>query len=76
MEEKVTAKFLGVEIDNKLTWKDHIQFLASKVSKPITLLRRLRYTFPRRILRMIYMSLIYSHLNYCIIIWDLPTIMH
>ena len=69
MEEKVTTKFLGVEIDNKLTWKDHIQFIASKVSKTISLLRRLRHTFPKRILRMIYMSLIYSYLNYCIIIW-------
>ena len=69
VEEKSTTKFLGVEIDNKLTWKDHIQFIASKVSKTISLLRRLRYIFPKRILRMIYMSLIYSYLNYCILIW-------
>ena len=59
-EEKHTTKFLGEEID-KLTWKDHIQFIASKVSKTISLLRRLRYIFPKRILRMIYMSLMYSY---------------
>ena len=69
IEEKRVTKFLGIEIDNKLTWKDHIQYIASKVSKSVSILRRVRYSFPQRILRMIYMSLIYSYLNYCIIIW-------
>ena len=47
IEEKLTTKFLGVEIDNKLTWKDHIHFIASKISKTISLLYRLCYTFPK-----------------------------
>ena len=69
LEEKLVTKFLGVEIDNKLTWKDHIHYITSKVSKSISILRRVRYSFPKNILRMIYMSLIYSYLNYCNIIW-------
>ena len=61
--------FLGVVIDNKLTWKSHIKHISNKISKSIAILRILRFSFPKHILRMIYMSLIFSHVNYCNIIW-------
>ena len=32
-------------------------------------MRLLRNKFPKRILRIIYMSLIYSYINYCNLIW-------
>ena len=69
LENKVETCFLGVIIDKKLTWKQHIQHISNKISKTIALLRLLRHIFPKRILRLIYMSLIYSYLNYCNIIW-------
>ena len=69
LEDKVETNFLGVIIDKKLTWKQHIQHISNKISKTIALLRLLRHIFPKRILRLIYMSLIYSYLNYCNVIW-------
>ena len=69
LEEKSVTSFLGVLIDNRLTWKQHIQFISNKISKSIALLRLLRYKFPKRILKMIYMSLVYSYINYCNLIW-------
>ena len=36
VEEKPNTKFLVVEIDYKLRWKHHIQFIARKVSKTIS----------------------------------------
>ena len=69
LENKIETTFLGVIIDKKLTWKQHIQHISNKISKTIALLRLLRHIFPKRILRLIYMSLIYSYLNYCNIIW-------
>ena len=69
IEEKVTTTFLGVQIDNKLNWKAHIAHICNKVSKSIAILRLVRSIFPLNILKMIYMSLIYSHINYCILIW-------
>ena len=42
---------------------------AKKNSKSIAILRMVRSVFPLNILKMIYMSLIYSHINYCILIW-------
>ena len=69
IEEQQTTTFLGVLIDNKLTWKSHILHLCSKISKGTAILRLLRHSFPKHILKMIYMSLIYSYLNYCNLIW-------
>ena len=69
IEEKTVTSFLGVQIDNKLNWKAHIAHICNKVSKAIAILRFVRYYYPNNILKMIYMSLIYSHINYCNLIW-------
>ena len=69
IEEKTVTSFLGVQIDNKLNWKSHIAHICDKVSKAIAILRFVRYYYPKNILKMIYMSLIYSHINYCNLIW-------
>ena len=69
LEEKGEINFLGVQIDNKLTWKTHITHICSKVSKSIAILRLVRSIFPKNILKMIYMLLVHSYLNYCNLIW-------
>ena len=69
IEEKTVISFLGVQIDNKLNWKAHITQISNKISKSIAILRFLRYCYPQNVLKMIYMSLIYSHINYCNLIW-------
>ena len=69
VQEKNEANFLGVIIDKKLNWKAHISLVCKKISKSIAILRFLRTTFPKRILKLIYMSIIHSHINYCNIIW-------
>ena len=69
IEEKTVTSFLGVQIDNKLNWKAHITHISNKVSKSIAILRFVRYYYPQNVLKMIYMSLVYSHINYCNLIW-------
>ena len=69
LEPQTETTFLGVIIDHKLTWKSHIKHITNKISKSIAILRILRYSFPKQILKMIYMSLIFSHINYCNLIW-------
>ena len=69
LEGKEVITFLGVEIDSKLTWKSHIQHICNKISRSIAILRILKHSFPKHILVMIYMSLIYSYINYCNIVW-------
>ena len=56
-------------LDNKLTWNAHIDHISKKVSKSVSLLRMLKHSFPSRILKSIYHSLIYPYFNYGNIIW-------
>ena len=44
------CKFLGVIIDDKLLWKDHINYISNKISKSIGILKFLRYIYPKPIL--------------------------
>ena len=69
IEEKSETNFLGMQLDNKLTWKAHIAHICKKVSKSIAVLRLVRSIFPKNILKIIYMSLFYSYVSYCNLIW-------
>ena len=63
-----TLKFLGVTIDHKLSWHNHISDVCNKVSRNIGIMSKLKM-FPTNILKMLYYSLIYPYLNYCNIAW-------
>ncbi|XP_065651287.1 uncharacterized protein LOC136079476 [Hydra vulgaris] len=61
--------FLGVFIDENLTWKNHIETLRNKVSKNIGVLHKARSFVNRHALIQLYYSLIQCHLNYSNIAW-------
>ena len=61
--------FLGLTVDESLTWKAHIQDTANKISKTIGILNKLKKFLPENILKMIYTSLILSRLYYCNLVW-------
>ena len=67
---------MGVEVDRKLSWKNCIGYIGNKISKSIVILRILRFSFPKHILFMIYMSLIYSCVNYANVIWGSAYLCH
>ena len=69
VKEQDIVTFLGVVIDKKLNWRAHIAHICSKISKSIAIMRILKFIFPKEILKMLYMSLIHSYLNYCNLIW-------
>ena len=56
LEEKEVITFLGVEIDNRLLWKSHIKLICSKISKSIGILRLLRFSFRKYVLKLIYID--------------------
>ena len=58
-------KFLGILIDDKLTWKDHITYISSEIVKNVSVLN----TFDCQSLKLIYCSLILPYLMYCVEIW-------
>ena len=69
LERKEYLRYLGVLLDEHLTWKYHIDYVASKVSKTVEIIARLRRFVPFQILTSIYRSLILPYLSYGITIW-------
>ena len=47
LERVTNAKFLGVMIDETLSWNVHIQYLCSKINYKIVLIHRLRQYLPQ-----------------------------
>jgi len=63
------TKFLGVLIDRKFTWRRHVSYISSKVSRTLYMLNRLKCKLSQPSLLQIYNSLVYPQLNYCNILW-------
>ena len=76
LERKNYVKYLGVLIDETLSWKYHIVHLASKISKTIGIIARLRHFVPLATLHHIYISLIQPYLLYGIVAWGRATNTH
>jgi len=69
IETVVKTKFLGVIIDNKLTWKEHINYICNKISKGIGIIKKVRDILSKDTLLGLYYTFIYPYLSYCNIIW-------
>ena len=63
------TKFLGVIIDENLTWKNHIDGIIKTISRNIGMINKLKFFVPERILRTLYCTLVLPYINYGILIW-------
>lgn len=60
-------EFLGVIIDDKLSWKSHINHLKTKISKTISIFYK---AYPeKKSLWTLYYSLFLPYMTYCLEIW-------
>ncbi len=62
-------KFLGIHIDDQLSWSYHINYIHKQISKSLYMLRQARKYLPLTCLRTLYFAMIHSHLAYGTIIW-------
>ena len=69
IERVKSFKFLGIILDENLTWRNHIDMVTNKLSKVIGILNRLKYVYPEQALLSIYNSLFISHVNYGLLLW-------
>ena len=53
IERVSNTKFIGVNLDEKLTWEKHILMVKSKLAKGLGILRKARKIFPTSILKML-----------------------
>ena len=63
------TKYLGVQIDNKLDWKEHIKTVSLKVSRAIGFLKHAKSFLPEKSLRAMYTGIVEPHFRYCCSIW-------
>ena len=64
-----STKFLGVLVDEHLSWKEHIHSVTNKVSRSLGIIKRIRDFVHQSCLLTLYYSLIYPYLIYCNIVW-------
>ena len=70
LQKKRVTKYLGVLIDDKLTWKDHIQTVNIKLRKGIGILSILKEFVTQSTLKSLYFSFIHPYLEYNLLNWS------
>ena len=68
--ETDSQKHLGIILDNRLSFANHLKMILNKVNKTVGLLRKLHNILPRPALLTTYKSFIRPHLDYGDIIYD------
>jgi hypothetical protein len=69
LESVSKVKYLGITIDNKLKFNFHIDMIVNKISAITGILFKLKNTLPLSVKKLIYFSLVHSHLTYACEIW-------
>ena len=69
IEQKSYVKYLGLLVDEHLSWEEHINGISKKISRSIGIITLLRNSMSKELLVNLYYSLIYSHLIYGIHVW-------
>ena len=64
-----SSKYLGVIIDSKLTWQDHIDYVYNKLLKFVSIFYKIRDQVNMDVLKMIYFSFVHPHILYSIEIY-------
>lgn len=63
------ARFLGAVVDSCFTWKQHVEYTASKLNSAYYAIGSLKSNFDRDTLMTVYYSLVYPHLSYAVVVW-------
>jgi hypothetical protein len=69
IEKVESTKFLGVYIDNKLNWQDHIKHVRRKAALGLSVLYKVRNIVNTSALFSLYCTIILPHLMYCCETW-------
>ena len=69
VQPSTSAKYLGITIDNKLLFKQHIILLENRVARSVGIIAKVSYYLPFNTLITLYHALVHSQLLYALPIW-------
>ena len=69
LEQIKETNYLGVWIDDQLNWKKHLEMVHKKISKASYIITKIRHYVDLSTLKILYYSLVFPHINYCITVW-------
>ena len=64
-----SVKYLGIYLDNKLTFGPYISYLQSQISRSLGIISKIKYYVPDKVLFLLHFALFLSHITYGLIIW-------
>ena len=71
IQRKDNARFLGVIVNENLTWNNHTDAIKAKMSRYVGILYKLKSLIPLAARKNIFHSFVQSHLNFCSLVWGL-----
>ena len=69
VNSETSVKLLGVHIDSRLNFNNHITHICKKAGKQINALARLSTTLSMEVKYRVFETFILSHFNFCPIVW-------
>ena len=69
LEEVQNTKYLGVQIDSSLDWKEQIKAVSTKVSRAVGFLKHAKSFLPKETLKTLYTGIVEPHFRYCCSVW-------
>ena len=72
VERASSQKHIDLILDEKLNFKQHIESAIAKINKGVAVIKKLRYSLPRKSLITIYKAFLRPLINYGDIIYDQP----
>ena len=63
------TKYLGLIMDDTVTWDKHIEYISTKINRNIGILKRAQNFLPKSSLTTLYKTLVEPYFRYCNIVW-------
>ena len=70
LEQVDSASYLGITVNSKLKWSEHISSISSKASRSLGLIKRNLWNCPRKVRETAYTSIVRPKLEYASASWD------
>lgn len=63
------VKYLGIDIDEQMSWTDHVKNLATKIRSYCPVFYNMRKVLKRDVMIIVYKAVVDCHVAYCNVVW-------